>query len=417
MKVRQKAVVRTRVKVQKGRYLVKKGEVWYLETCRKGVQRRRSLGTTDEDKAYELQKSLVSAEDELPQPQASRPKAETPSLTLGKVLEEYKTWYEKNKRASGARRALPVVGWFVGSIGKDVDVRAVTREHVQQWVDGRVDGRTGVTVRNDFARVRAFLRWIAARKGVVDWNLTRGIEKPKDVEVTAEAPSAEKVRAVLAKLQSHSWVGDYCRVLAETGMRPAELLGVRGIDLQEKGRLLSIVPWEKRELKSKWSKRKIELNQTAYEILKARVDVMFKRELPIFATELGKMYQPNSALHLFKKVLKGDKKEIPEPLQMTLYGFRHYFCSEHAAPGPQHMELEALAAYIGHSPKSRETLMRWSVDQVALRRGAPPGLTEAPKEAHVVPLGLIILASSESGMAKWAPASHGREEARGRFPL
>jgi hypothetical protein len=50
------------------------------------------------------------------------------------------------------------------------------------------------------------------------------------------------------------------------------------------------------------------------------------------------------------------------------------------------MELEALAAYIGHSPKSRETLMRWYVDQVALRRGAPPALTEAPKEGHVVPI-------------------------------
>jgi integrase len=384
---RQRAVARTRVKVQKGRYLVKKGDVWYLETCRRGVQRRRSLGTSDEDKAYELQKSLKSAADELPEPQAKLPeKAQSAALTLGKVFQEYEAWYEKNKRASGARRALPVVGLFVGSVGKDVDVREVTREHVQRWVDGRLDGRAGVTVRNDFARVRAFLRWIAARKGVVDWNLTRGIEKPKDDEVTAEAPSAERVRAVLARLKSHPWVGDYCRVLAETGMRPAELLGARGIDFQEKGRLLSIVPWEKRELKSKWSKRKIELNQTAYDILKARVDVMFKRELPIFATELGKMYQPNSAYHLFKKALKGDKDEIPEPLRITLYAFRHYFCSEHAAPGPQHMELEALAAYIGHSPKSRETLMRWYVDQVALRRGAPPTLTETPKEANVVPI-------------------------------
>jgi integrase len=169
-------------------------------------------------------------------------------------------------------------------------------------------------------------------------------------------------------------------------MRPSELLGARGIDLQEKGRLLSIVPWEKRELKSKWSKRKIELNQTAYDILKTRVDVMFKRELPIFGTPLGEVYRPDSALHLYKKILKGDKEEIPETLRMTLYAFRHYFCSEHAAPGPHHMELEALAAYIGHSPKSRETLMRWYVDQVALRRGAPPTLTEASKEATVVPI-------------------------------
>ncbi len=51
------------------------------------------------------------------------------------------------------------------------------------------------------------------------------------------------------------------------------------------------------------------------------------------------------------------------------------------------MELEALAAYIGHSPKSRETLMRRYVDQVALRRGAPAQLVGEPKEGKVIPLG------------------------------
>jgi hypothetical protein len=53
------------------------------------------------------------------------------------------------------------------------------------------------------------------------------------------------------------------------------------------------------------------------------------------------------------------------------------------------MKLEEPAAYIGHSPKSRETLMRWCVDQVALRRGAPPALTEALKEANVVAIGKV----------------------------
>jgi len=61
------------------------------------------------------------------------------------------------------------------------------------------------------------------------------------------------------------------------------------------------------ELKSKWSKRKIELNQSAFDILKTRVEIMFKRELPIFGTELGEVYQPDSTLHGTKKILGGDK--------------------------------------------------------------------------------------------------------------
>jgi len=34
---------------------------------------------------------------------------------------------------------------------------------------------------------------------------------------------------------------------------------------------------------------------------------MFKRELPIFGTELGEVYQPDSTLHGTKKILGGDK--------------------------------------------------------------------------------------------------------------
>jgi hypothetical protein len=37
----------TRVRLQKGRHLVKRGDTWYLETCIEGFQDRRSLGTGD----------------------------------------------------------------------------------------------------------------------------------------------------------------------------------------------------------------------------------------------------------------------------------------------------------------------------------------------------------------------------------
>src|SRR5690242_14976804 len=116
MKSRQKTIVLTRHKLAKGRILVKKGEIWYLETCQRGLQSRRSLGTGDFNKAMELQLSLGSAQDELPSLQAKRPKKAEPSaLSIGKAFDEYKAWYEKNKRASGARRALPVVRLFMVS--------------------------------------------------------------------------------------------------------------------------------------------------------------------------------------------------------------------------------------------------------------------------------------------------------------
>lgn len=373
-----------RVKIRKGLHLVKRGEVWYAEECRRGLQTRRSLATGDLQEA--TRRAALGPEEAAVLKPVLTSKS-TESLTLGKALEEYEGWYEKYRRPKEAERVVAVLQIFVDQVGESFETQAISREHVQRFVDLRVDGRASSTVRNDFARLRAFLYWLAKRKDAVNPNCCRGIDKPKDDGVTKEAPSAEKVRAVLAKLLSAlPWLGEYCTVLAETGMRPSELLGLRGTDL--KGKLCSIVPWESRELKSKWSKRTIELNPAAAEILARRKEVMFKKELPIFANRLGEVYGARSVYHYFLKALADKEgKRPPETLDMTLYDFRHFFCSEHAAPGPNHIAIETLAAYIGHSPGSTQTLLRWYTDQNALRRGAPPPLVGEPKEGKVIPLG------------------------------
>jgi len=369
----------TRVRLQKGRHLVKRGDVWYLESCQGGLQERWSLGTADLQEA-----TLRAAQGGEPvlNP-VLKPKAPT-GLTLGKALEEYEDWYAKNRRDT--ERSKAPLQAFLDLLGEDKDTRSITRDDVQRFVDHRVDGRSPITVKSDFARVRAFLYWLAKRKNAADMASCRGIDRPKEEGTTREAPSPEKVKAVIAKLRPHRWLADFATVLAETGLRPSELLGVRGTDVREK--LLSVVPWEGRDLKSKWSKRVIELNDGAAEILKKRKETMFNKALPIFATETGEVYAVHSAYHAFQDTLGGGKlKKPPEALKMTLYDFRHFFCSEHAAPGPQHMEIEALAAYIGHSPASTQTLLRWYADQRALRRGAPAPLVGEPKEGKVITMG------------------------------
>lgn len=375
----------TRHKLQKGRYLVKIGETFYLETCKDGQQRRRTLGTSDLNEAMKLQAKLETAEDELPQVVAPEKPKRIPVLTLKAALTEYEKWYQENRREREAERVVQVIGTFNESIGEETETKLVAREHVQKWVDVRKDGRSPITVRGDFARLRAFLYWLAKRKDAVNPNCCRGVDLPKDDGTTKEAPSRDKIQAVLAKLRAHPWLADFCTVLAEGGMRPTELLGARGVDL--KGKLLTITPWGDHKLKSKWSKRTIELNGAAAEILARRKDQMFKKELPLFPNQVGDVYEERSVFHLFQDVLGGGKLQpVPEALKVTLYDFRHFFCSEHAAPGAQHMAIESLAAYIGHSPASTGTLLRWYTDQNALRRGAPAQLTEQ-KEGKVVGMG------------------------------
>jgi len=371
----------TRVRLQKGLYIVKRGGRWYAERCAHGLQTRWSLGTRDADEA--ARKAFLGANQERPESAFPKPPPKAAILTLGKALEEYEEWYRKNRRDSGRKRLFPVLHVFADALGDQKDTRTITRDDIQGWIDSRVDGRSPVTVRGDFARIRAFIYWLARRKNAADVSSCRGIDKPKDEGLTKEAPTPEKVKAVLAKLRPHPWLGDFAHLLAETGMRPTELLGVRGVDLR--GKLLSIVPWEGRQLKSKWSKRVIELNDSAVPILKKRVDQMFDKTRAVFANGTGDVYKEPSIIHLFLEILAGARRApVPETLKMTLYDFRHFFCSEHAAPGPQHMEIEALSAYIGHSPASTQTLLRWYADQRALRRGAPAALIGEHKEGKVI---------------------------------
>lgn len=219
----------TRIKLQKGRYLVKRREIWYLETCVHNLQERHSLDTSDLQeatrRAAQLEEPLRSP---LPQP------APAESLTLPLALEEYEAWYHKNRREHEANAVIAVLRNFIGHVDEELETRAVSRDQVQRWVDSRVDGRAPSTVNRDFARLRAFPYWLAKRKDVVDLKSCRGVDRPKDDGTTKEAPSPERVKSVIGRLTSHPWLPDYCTLLAETGMRPTELLGL-GVGLPSHG--------------------------------------------------------------------------------------------------------------------------------------------------------------------------------------
>lgn len=65
----------TRVRLQKGQHLVKRGEVWYLETCSNARQRRRSLGTSDLEEATRLAATASDVEFRSSRHRSSRSKS------------------------------------------------------------------------------------------------------------------------------------------------------------------------------------------------------------------------------------------------------------------------------------------------------------------------------------------------------
>ena len=97
MKEQRKAVAITRHKIAKGCFLVKK-ETWYSERCSNGVQKRRSLGTTDIDEA---------------KPEEEPAAAITPSS----ALKDYLEGLSGTTARAASIRTKPLVKSFVAALG------------------------------------------------------------------------------------------------------------------------------------------------------------------------------------------------------------------------------------------------------------------------------------------------------------
>lgn len=371
----------TRIRLQKGRYLVKRGDIWYLETCKQGRQFRRSLDTGDIQEATKKALAGDVEQQVLPKPKT----AVATALTLQGAFDEFEEWYRKTHKESGCRVTLPAVLKFVNFVGGESHARTVTRDHIQRWLDAK-EGRSPIYIRNEYARVRAFLRRTARKhKESIDLDCVNAIDLPKDDGTGKSVPDVETIRAILRKLRAHPWLGDYVTVLLETGMRPGELLAVRGVDLR--GKLLDIKPWGSWSPKSKWSVRTIQLTKPAARVLSDRREKLFDKTWPIFGDETGKLRDPNRISMRYRQALKEDGEMPVAWRSVNLYCWRHVFCSLHAQPGPAFMDLQTLAAYIGHAPGSTRTLERWYVDRDALRRGAPPSLVGEAKRGKVISMG------------------------------
>jgi integrase len=384
----------TAIKLQKGLRIIPRqaadGIVWYREERVKenGVTRvvRTSLETSDMKVARE--KAIAGPEAPAARPFPASLKKDDTVITLDKAFTAYEEWFKKGHKESAWGVTLPAVEKFTDKVGLETETRAVTREHVQEFLDS-FDHHSPIYVKNQWARVRAFLRWIDQKyRNAIDPHCLKGIDLPKDESVTAEVPPMQTIKALLQKLSAHPWLGDLCSVLLETGMRPGELLAVRGVDLRDN--LLDIRPYGDWSPKNKWSVRTIVLSPAAAAILEARKEKLFDKRAPIFGTDKGTIRDAKDVGRQYREASKVDDKIPAELEDFNLYAFRHAFASFHAKskidkkPNPAFMPLADLGKYMGHSPGSTHTLERWYVDRRAEDLGAPASLVGEAKDGKVI---------------------------------
>lgn len=155
----------------------------------------------------------------------------------GTVGELADAWVKMKVTAGGSPRTIDGVHAHIVSIKKHLgSIRAseLNGEHVDAWLDVLrsekvARQRSAATIHHYFATLRAILSW-ARRKRRIQIIATQEADVPKPVKYEPRPPTGDVMRVVLAASS-----GDFAvalEVLAATGMRRGELVGLRWTDLE-----------------------------------------------------------------------------------------------------------------------------------------------------------------------------------------
>lgn len=154
----------------------------------------------------------------------------------GTVGELADAWVRMKVTAGGSPATIDGVTAHIVSIKKhlgSIQATALTGEHVDAWLDVLRTERTrrprsAATVHHYFATLRAILSW-ARRKRRIQIVATQEADPPRPVKYEHHPPTREVMLVVLAAAGGDFRVA--LELLAATGMRRGELVGLRWSDL------------------------------------------------------------------------------------------------------------------------------------------------------------------------------------------
>ncbi len=309
---------------------------------------------------------------------AAPAKSPPPDVSLSQAIKLYQDDYVRRNRKSSYVRTIRVVRSFAEYVGMEKGVREIKRSHLVEFHKKRGETCSPWTANNDLVRVKGFINFLRA-EGLVVEDPTLKIRRFKTPTVAKEAMTPEQAKLVLKVMEGHPWFHDYILLLAETGMRPAEGLNIRGYDLDTVNRTIHIRAWGSFHIKD-GEDRKLCLNDAAFEVLSRRKLLAGNDAVPLFATRNGTPRIHQDVYHRYKKRLKMAVKHKRAPAQVleaTLYSWRHFFATRCVA---DNWPVDKLARYLGHA--SASTTLRFYADRRVMEIGAPPQTTTSVKEVR-----------------------------------
>jgi integrase len=272
--------------------------------------------------------------------------ADTEEVMLSGLFERYKA---ERKPSDKVWREFDLVQRHFITVNGDLSVRSIRKSHIRTFKaalltmrsskrrQGQEEGATlsTSTVVKLLGLLRSVLAW-AEREGFVDVNPAHGTARVASTEkkvatIDKRRPfTVAEVRDLLSKLPADGPVRWILLLLAYTGARLAEVVGLRQQDVGEERGIsyLDIRPHEARSLKTKVSCRRVPIHCELLRMGFAREVLPFTGSPDMWSQKLGRWLRANGftdarlVVHSLRHTVKDRLRaaRVPEAEQRALLG-------------------------------------------------------------------------------------------------
>jgi site-specific recombinase XerD len=219
------------------------------------------------------------------------------------------------------------------------DAPSIRREHVEEFVAQLLATRSAATANNRYRALQQFFKWLADDEHVAANPMAR-MKPPHVAEQPVPVLAAEDIRALLATCRGGTLEDRrdeaIIRLLADSGLRRAEVLGLTTADVQLDGKVVSVMGKGGRRREVPFGSRtakaldRYDLQRTRNE--GAALDAFWLSRTGPFGT---------SGLNI---MLRRRAAEAGVP-HVHAHRFRHTFAHQWLANGGQEGDLKRLAGW------------------------------------------------------------------------
>jgi integrase len=306
-----------------------------------GRQISKTCDTLDEARTFKREKERSIERDEYVDA--------TDRITVAEYAHLYLVSRERHQRASTHARQTSMVRTHIDEteLGR-MPLRAVRREHVDQWLANRDVAHS--TLRVLASVLRAVFLYAVENRRLTTAPAVR-VGKDRNLAKDLFVPTVEEVHA-LADAMDDPQRRALVLVQAGTGLRVSEVLGLRVGDVSTTFRTVSVVGQVSRDgrrvpTKTATSVRTVPLSEAVVAVLKDHLESYPKRgpDALLFPSKDGSPIRQNTYHVQFKAAVK--RAGLPSGL--ASHALRHYFATTLLRAG---LSPVAVGRMLGHSDGS-----------------------------------------------------------------